>query len=484
MKVMIAFPPLEGAGTPLLGQNRQFQWFHNPSFIYPMVPAMAATLLKAHGHAVLWADFIAEKKRAEDFVRLLERERPELVALESKTPVIRQHWRWIETIRQILPGVKTALMGDHVTALPEESLSHSAVDYVLTGGHYDLALDQLAASLSRSRPLPPGVWYREGERFVSTGPAENQPDLNALPFLDRELTRWRLYGENFYKHPPFTYTMAGRDCPWARCRFCSWTTLYPKFSVRTPESLLDEIAMLVARYGVREIFDDTGTFPGGGWLRRFCEGMIQRGLHKRILFSCNFRFDYLKPDLARLMKQAGFRLLKLGVESANQESLDRLCKGSRVADIEAGCRVAKEAGLTVHLTIMVGHPWETRAQALNTLELARRLLEQGLADMLQSTIVVPYPGTPLYREAVEQGWLRYPPGQWEKWDMTEAILKTPDMSPGEVMEICNQIYRAFLTPRFLWRQVAAIRDWEDFLFVARAGKAVIGHIRDFLRFKS
>lgn len=481
MKIMIAFPPLQGAGTPLLGQNRQFQWFHNPSFIYPMVPASAATLLKSRGHDVVWADFIAERKTETDFLSLLREHQPGLIALETKTPVVKQHWAWADKIRSQLPGCKVALMGDHVTALPEESMQNPAVDFVLAGGHFDFLLDRLAAALQAKQDLPAGVWFRHKGKIKTNGPAPLTEDLNGLPFIDRELTRWPLYAENFYKHPPFTYTMVGRDCPWARCRFCSWTTLFPKFSVRKPESLLDEIGQLITNYGVREIFDDTGTFPGGGWLRTFCEGMISRGYHKKILFSCNFRFDYLRPELARLMKQAGFRLLKLGVESGNQESLDRLCKGTRVEDIESGCRIAKEAGLTVHLTIMVGHPWETRSQAENTLRLAQRLLDAGLADMLQSTIMVPYPGTPLYDEAKKQGWLRYPPGQWEKWDMTEAILATPDMSPAEVMDLCNQIYRAFMTPRFLWRQVAGIRDWEDFLFTARAGKAVLGHIQDFMR---
>ena len=481
MKIMIAFPPLQGKGTPLLGQNRQFQWFHNAAFIYPMVPAMAATLMKERGHEVIWADYIAEQKSEQDFLALVEQEQPELLAMETKTPVIKLHWAWVEKIKARSPNTKTVLMGDHVTALPKESLQSSTVDFVLQGGHFDVLLDGLVTALMEKKDLPAGIWYRHDGKIQNQGKAELSIDLNELPWLDRDLTKWYLYGEKFYKHPPFTYTMAGRDCPWARCRFCSWTTLFPKFSVRCPENLLDEIGHLINDYGVREIFDDTGTFPGGGWLKTFCEGMIERGYHKKILLSCNFRFDYLKPELAKLMKRAGFRMIKLGLESANQESLDRLDKGTRVAEIEAGCRIAKKAGLIVHLTIMVGHPWETRAQATKTLELARHLLNQGLADMLQSTIMVPYPGTPLYEEAVQNGWLRYPPGAWEKWDMTQTIIHTPDMSPDEVMHLCNRIYRAFMTPRFILRQILSIRDWEDFMFVARAGKAVLGHIRDFMR---
>ena len=55
MKIAITYPPLESdKGIPLLGQNRQFQWFNNPTYIYPMVPAYAATLWQSKGFDVTW----------------------------------------------------------------------------------------------------------------------------------------------------------------------------------------------------------------------------------------------------------------------------------------------------------------------------------------------------------------------------------------------------------------------------------------------
>lgn len=62
MRVMIAYPPFEGKGSPMLTQNRQFQWFHEPSYLYPCIPASAATLLTSEGHDVTWVDCIAERK--------------------------------------------------------------------------------------------------------------------------------------------------------------------------------------------------------------------------------------------------------------------------------------------------------------------------------------------------------------------------------------------------------------------------------------
>lgn len=150
-----------------------------------------------------------------------------------------------------------------------------------------------------------GIWYRDKERALNTGKFELNHDLNTLPLIGRESTQWQDYGEKLYKGSPFTYAMVGRDCPWAKCTFCSWATLFPKFRKRTPESLLDEIGILIERYGIKEIFDDTGTFPSGKWLETFAQGMIDRGYNKKLYLSCNFRFDYLTPQRAALMKRAG-----------------------------------------------------------------------------------------------------------------------------------------------------------------------------------
>ena len=483
MKIMITYPPLpQGKGIPQLSQNRQFQWFNNPTFIYPVIPASAAALLKETNFEVVWKDAAAERMSYHDFIRFFEAEAPKLVAIETKTPVIRKHWGIITDLKQLNPTSQFVLMGDHVTTLPEESLRQCpSLDFVSTGGDYDFALLGLAQHLQNGKALPPGFYYRQDSNIISTGDFKLVGNLDTLPLIDRELTKFHLYEEFNIKRKPFAYTMAGRDCPYHRCRFCAWTTLYPSFRVRSPEKLLDEIGVLINKYGVREIFDDTGTFPSGGWLDKFCHGMIERGYHKKIAFSCNFRFDYLQ-DLAKakLMKQAGFRLLKVGLESASQITLDRLEKGIRVEDIISGCRIARKAGLDLHLTMMVGYPWETRQESLRTLSLAKHLMTSGLAEVLQATVIVPYPGTPLHQECLDRGWFRIDPSDYDRYDMAEPILTTPDMSAEEIMEICNRIYRhIFLSPQYIARRFTKIRSLDDIRYHLRGLRAVLGHLKDF-----
>lgn len=476
MKVAICYPPLRDDRHPTLGQNRQFQWFHNPSFIYPMVPACAATMLDRAGHQVLWNDAIAMRWSGAEFWDFIRRERPELVALETKTPVVELHWEIIIRLKEELPDTVVVLFGDHVTALPAESLERCPVDYVLTGGDYDFLLVNLVEHLERGGPLEPGIWYRGSDGALNTGPFALGHDLDSLPEIDRELTDWRLYGEHLFIKKPHTYTMVGRDCWYAKCTFCSWTTLYPRFRVRGHRLVLDEIGRLIERYGIKEVFDDTGTFPAGVWLERFCDGMVERGYSEKLSISCNARVGALSELQYRMMAGAGFRLLKFGLESANQKTLDRLCKGTTVTDIVESCRMAKRAGLTVHLTTMVGYPWEIKTDAERTLELARKLLSDGHADMLQATIVIPYPGTPLFDEAKASDWLLTT--DWSRYDMSGPVLASP-IPAGELGRLTQGLYGAFLSPSFIWRTVRSVRSLDDLKFLGRAAKAVLGHMKDF-----
>jgi radical SAM superfamily enzyme YgiQ (UPF0313 family) len=448
-----------------------------------MIPAYAATMLKERGHEVVWADGIASGWTADEFRDLVRRERPDLVAIEVKTPVIKKYWKWVDEIKAGIDGhvPLVALMGDHVTALPEESFENSRADYVLAGGDFDFGLLNLAEHLVHGAALEGGLYRRTKEgRVVSSGGFKAH-DLRELPFIDRDLTKWRLYAyaNGNFKSLPGTYTMAGRDCWWRKdggCTFCSWTTTFPKFRVRTAESLLDEIGMLIQRYGVREVFDDTGTFPVARWLKKFCEGMIERGYNQKIRFGCNMRPGALAQEEYNLMRRAGFRFILYGLESANHSTLVRINKGQKENDMWEAARMAKKAGLEPHATCMVGYPWETREEAERTIDLTKTLFSKGLIDTLQATIVIPYPGTELFRQCEENGWLKT--RDWDRYDMGEPVMKTP-MADEDVLGLTRGLYKSFLSPGFIARKVLSIRGWDDLKFFWRAGRSLLGHLLDF-----
>jgi radical SAM superfamily enzyme YgiQ (UPF0313 family) len=387
----------------------------------------------------------------------------------------------------VAPGSETVLVGDHVTALPQESMEKSRADFILTGGDYDFLLLNLVDFLAgKAKKLESGIWYREHGNIKNTGPFLLTRSLDVLPHINRDLTRWRLYSERNgnFKATPGAYTMAGRDCWWRKdggCTFCSWPTLYPVFRAMKPDLLVDEIGLLIEKHKVKTVFDDTGCFPAGNWLRRFARLMIERKYNEEIDFSCNMRFGVLTRDDIRLMKKAGFRMLLFGVESGSQATLDRLNKGTTVEGIVSECKILRQEGLEPHITIMVGYPWETRKDAMSTLNLAKMLMEKGWATTLQSTIVIPYPGSKLYAEALQKDWFRLDPKDYDCFDMQEPVLKTPDMTPEEVVKFCDEIYKVFLSPKYMFKQLIRIRSFRDFVYSVKGIAKVLGHLKDFAK---
>jgi radical SAM superfamily enzyme YgiQ (UPF0313 family) len=505
MKIIISYPPLSNEkGCPTLGQNRQFQYFKEPTLIYPVVPATAATLLKKSGFEVIWNDCLAKGWSYAKFLEFITSEKPDLIAFETKTPVIKQHWKIIEDIKGINAAgdtlfdrqaglrsrvstakndysPKVVLFGDHVTALPEESFQNSKVDFVLTGGDYDFLLLNLCNFLSgKAKNLEEGIYYRDGVHVRNTGRFKLEHDLNSAPFIDRELTCWQdyAYKNGNYKRIPGTYIMSGRDCWWGKCTFCAWPALYPCFRSRSVENVLEEIGSIISRYGVREIMDDSGCFIVGDWLRKFCHGMVELGYNKKIYLDCNMRFGALTDEDYTLMKKANFRLLLFGLESANQKTLDRINKNLKVERIIEGCKSATKAGLFPHVTIMFGYPWETYEEACNTLKLGQWLLRKGYAYTMQATMVIPYPGSPLFEECKNEGWLKTT--DWNNYDMKQPVMRTP-FEDKKVMQLVQGMYRVSYQPEFILRKLSSLRDMDDLKYWMRAVKKVFGHILDFKR---
>jgi radical SAM superfamily enzyme YgiQ (UPF0313 family) len=222
--------------------------------------------------------------------------------------------------------------------------------------------------------------------------------------------------------------------------------------------------------------DDSGSFPVGKWLKEFCDGMIERGYNKKIKIDCNMRLKALSPEEYKLMGKAGFRFILYGLESANQGTLDHIEKNLKVEEIEKGVKMAKEGGLEPHITTMMGYPWETKEDAQRTIDLSKHLFDKGYVDTLQATIVIPYPGTPLFKECKANGWLTTE--DWDNYDQRMAIMKSP-LTEDDIKELTQGLYKSFITPKFIFRKVLSVRNWTDIKFLFMAGGKVLGHLMDF-----
>ena len=496
MKVAISYPPIVNrhGQKAMVSQNRNVQFFKAPTYLLPVVHAQAGTWLKQLGHVLLWDDGNAQLKSYEQWFADLVAARPDVVVFESTTPVMKFYWRVTSELKAKLPDTVFIMTGYHSMRKPEETCENSATDVVLRSNHVDFVLSKLIPIIAsdkdwRTHCKIEGLVIRMADGTLrSTGHFRQVEPLEKSPVVDRDLVQWRNYAlenGNFLQLPGTYATSVIRDCMFGKCTFCRYNGPDLTFSMLPVQRSLDEYERLINDYGVKEIFDDSGVWYRGKEAREFAQGIIDRGLHKRgCYFGFNTRFEYLDEETIKLLAAANFRFVLIGLEAADDETLQRLKKGYQLQHVERSLKWMSQYGLHPHLTIMVGYYWQTRQQLDGTVQFVKSLMYQGLARTLQVTLCTPLDFTPYHQECIDQKVLLTE--DYDDHDMSKLIVKTP-LPHAEYYKAVREMYGIAFSPQFILRQVRYLltgrtRDWQ-FLFTYgwRAIRRVRNHIFNLTR---
>jgi len=496
MKVAISYPPIVNdlGQKAMVSQNRNVQYFQKPTYLLPVIHAQGATSLKEAGHDVYWDDGNAQLKSFDQWFSDLVSWNPDVVVFESTTPVMKFYWQVTNKLKERLPKTIVVMTGYHSMRKPEETLAESATDVVLKSNNLDFVLVRLVDEMAknpfwRMTTDIEGLTIRTGENESrSTGSFIQVEPLDNTPLVDRDLVRWKDYAYengNFLQTPGTYASSVIRDCMFGKCTFCRYNGPDLTFSMMSVERSLDEYQNLIEKYGVKEIFDDSGVWYRGREARQFAQGIIDRGLDKKnCYFGINTRFEYLDEETIKLMAKANFRFVLLGFEAADDETLMRLNKGYQMEHVEKCLTWMTKYGLHPHLTIMVGYYWQTREQLDLTVKTVKDLMHRGLARTLQVTLCTPLDFTPYHQECIDNGVLLT--NDYNDHDMSKLIVRTP-MSHDEYYKAVREMYAISFSPKFILRQIRFLfsgrkRDWQ-FLFTygIRARRRVRQHIFNLTR---
>jgi len=507
MKVSISYPPIvnELGQKAMVSQNRNVQFFKEPTYLLPVTYAQAGTWLKSEGHDVYWDDGNAQLKTYDEWFADLVAWEPEMVVVESTTPTMKFYWQAITELKAALPDTIMVMTGYHAMRKPEETLDACPADIVLLSNHVDFALHRLVDHIARhpdwrTRSELEGLVIRRatGDLIASsqseyhhTGSFRQVEPLDNSPLVDRALVQWQRYAYengNFLQTPGTYATSVIRDCMFGKCTFCRYNGPDLTFSMMSVERSLDEYQDLIENHGVKEIFDDSGVWYRGREARAFAQGIIDRGLHKQgCYFGINTRFEYLDEETIKLMAQANFRFVLLGYEAADDETLQRLNKGYQLQHVEKCLTWLTQYGLHPHLTIMVGYYWQTREQLDKTVSEVKRLMFSGLARTLQVTLCTPLDYTPYHRECIDKDVLLTE--DYDDFDMSKLIVETP-LPHDAYYQAVREMYSIAFHPRFILRQVRFLlrfrkREWQFlFTYSLRAIRRVRQHIFNLTRYET
>ncbi len=363
----------------------------------------------------------------------------DLAVLHTSTPSFASDVRVVEELKAANPALKVGLVGAHVAVEPLSSLAASAsIDFV-AGKEFDFTIQEIAEGRDWSRIA--GLSYRDRDLTIRHNPPrEILEDMDRLPFVTpvykRDLTIEN-YFIGYLKHP-YISLHSGRGCK-SRCTFCLWpqTVGGHRYRTRSVDNVIEEIAWARAAFPqVKEFFFDDDTFTDD---RPRAEAIARALGRLNVTWSCNAKANVPRETL-KVMRDNGLRLLLVGYETGNQQILRNIKKGVRIDMARAFTKACHEFGITIHGTFILGLPGETKETIEETIRFAREINPHTL----QVSIAAPYPGTFLYRQAVEQGWLD--PANAHPVDdrgVQIAPLRYPHLSHQEIFHSVEDFYRRF-----------------------------------------
>lgn len=434
MKVLVANPPWRDggfygvrSGCRFPYQTDELTWEGVPTWIpFPFSPAIAATMLEKDGFTVEFWDGVADGSETEDFLRRIREYQPDLYLHECVAPTYPSDAIFYRRLREMLPNCVLAVAGPMVTAHAREMFADNpAFDIGMTYEWEETTLD-VAQRLRDGRPLDgvPGVVHRRNGEIVIEE-RRPSPDVKSLPWPMRDHLPMLRYNDDFAFLPvPNLQMFSSRGCPY-HCTFCMWTFARygnPQVRFRDPDDILDEIEWCMKRWPFKAVYFDDDTFNiSKKFTLELCEKMRRRGFNVPWAGMC--RADLFDRETLTACREAGMIAVKYGIESADQGILDGIKKGLSVTKAEEVIGITKELGIKVHLTLIVGLPGETDATLRKTWHFVKRVRP----DYMQFSLATPYPGTELYRQAAERGWIET--REWNEFNAdSRATMRTEALS--------------------------------------------------------
>jgi anaerobic magnesium-protoporphyrin IX monomethyl ester cyclase len=390
MRISLIYPGIAGYGFNSLGQGMEAGWVSHGL-------AHLSSAAKAQGFAVDLIDLRA-LSGWDEFRQELQTRQPDVAALTMMSVDYNPATKAARIIKEALPQATTVVGGPHPTIMVEEVAASPDFDYVIAG-EGEITFPWLLGELRDGRR--PGTRVIEGE----------MPDLNELPFPDRDLflDEWRRYGYQLDSPEvpfvpdlpaPFLTIIAGRGCKY-NCNFCqpAERMLFGrKVRKRNPSNVIAELEQLRNRYHFASfMFHDDCLTEDREWVLEFCNLYEAAGFSQP--FFCQSRADIIvkNRDMVQRMSEVGLKGYFIGFESGNDRVLKFLRKGTTREKNLAAARICRTYDIKVWANYMLGLPTETKDEVLDTITMIKEIDP----DWYSPAFYTPHPGSDLYDYCLE-----------------------------------------------------------------------------------
>ena len=351
----------------------------------------------------------------------------DIVGMTGMTPVSKRAYEISAEFRK--RGVFTVMGGIHATMVPEEAALH--FDSVIVG-EGERTWQALLRDYEKGRDNVKKFYRNEGLIDLETE--------SPIPRLD------------YYKKQGFflpNIIQTTRGCPF-NCEFCTVTKFFGRsYRHKSHAQVVKEIeAMDKDRFRGNEVFFcDDNIVANRNFLMRMCDDITPFKINWYAQSTAAVADD---DEVLKKMEQAGCKVLFVGFDSLNQESLDGIDKGHNV--VEKYATVVKkfhDRGISIHGSFMFGFDHDR-------IDVFRKFIDFGMKVKLDAaflTIVTPFPGTRIHERLKAEG--RIFDYDWEHYDISTVVYQPANLSVKDLQEGYWWMFREFHTyPNIfkrLWR---------------------------------
>lgn len=421
--------------------------------------AYLGACLRKKGYDVKLIDSPSLDFKRKEILREIKKFSPNFIGITSTTPEFLEALKLAKAIKIKFKKIPILIGGAHATAMPVQTIKNKCFD-VAAIGEGEVTIIELVESLLKKNELEKvkGIAFRKKNKIIITPKREYISNLDLLPFPAFDLlSPLKNYHSSpgSYKNLPIGTIITGRGCPF-KCTFCARGVFGNQVRLRSAKNIVDEIEILIKKFGAKEIrvWDDTFNVKPQRVID-ICKEIMKRKLN--FSWTCLCRINFAQEKMLKLMKKAGCWQISYGIESGNQEILNKIKKGITLKMAEDVVKMTKKIGIEVKCFFMIGLPGDTKETMRETIDFAKKINP----DIATFSITTPFPGTEIYDLAKKTGEFKEISFENYRPYETKRLAYVPKGLKAEtVIKYQEKAYREFyLRPKVFLRELIKIRSF-------------------------
>lgn len=287
--------------------------------------------------------------------------------------------------------------GPHPSMVDMDLLNNPEID-VSVRGEGERTIVELLHAIENNTGFDgiQGIVFRNGRQIVENPPREFISDLDTLCY-PHEYAHLLLKDYNLYPRAAFRNIFATRGCNF-NCTFCGSRKIWSrKVRFRSPMDVVEQIKSLQEK-GYKSIrFDDDTFGVNRNYIKELCNAIMK--YCPNLKWDCEIHASLVDDNTISIMKAAGCYMIQLGVESGNNEILEKMRKNTTIEKSLAACQVIRKHGLELHALFLIGFPYETEESLNDTFE----AMKKTRATQIVHNVFKPFPGTEIYEYCKNEG---------------------------------------------------------------------------------